>query len=95
MAGFNSPLYFLGIGSAPVTVQGGYKTPLPNWNTGATPTATQGGYVTVLPFWFASANPITPEVVSKNRTYDRYNNQINRDDEEILMIAQAFMSLVN
>ncbi len=36
MAGFKSPAFWLGLGSAPVVTQGGFRTPMPFWNAGGT-----------------------------------------------------------
>ena len=97
--GFKSPLFLLGIGAPGVTTQGGFRTPIPGWNAGGTTTGIQAGFVSPLPFMFGGAGigEVEPEVDAKSYTHDRFRDnhqQIMRDDEELLIIARAFIEII-
>lgn len=58
---FRSPLFLLGLSSAPTVSQGGFRTPIPGWNAGGTPAVTQGGFLTPLPFFFGAGGVVLPD----------------------------------
>jgi hypothetical protein len=69
--GFRSPLFLLGLSSAPVITQGGFRTPVPGWNAGAVASITQGGFITPLPFLFGGGGVVTDEQVRGGRARRR------------------------
>lgn len=96
MAGFNAPVFILGI-SGGTEEQAGFRSPLPFLPLWAGPeVAGQAGFISPLPFWSAGGyDVIVDEVVpggggSKGKaTGNEFHARLLREDEEILAFIMA------
>jgi hypothetical protein len=86
-----------GAGAPPVVTQGGFRTPLPTFPAGGTPAVTQGGVRSMLAFWAGGANaglaPVIDEQILGGPS-DRLDI-IEQEDDEIMIIINAFLHMVN
>ena len=89
-AGFRGPLFLLGISAAPTVTQAGFRGALPLPNLGAT-SAVQAGFRSALPIPFLGAGGVVYEPEGGPS-----DGGFLQDDEEVIMlVARAFLTLVN
>lgn len=107
-AGFRGPLFLLGLskGSA---VQAGFRGPLPLPNLGATAVADQAGFRGALPLPFLGAGTVVQAgfrsalplpflgagAITEPEGGPSDGAFLQDDDEVIMLVARAFLTLVN
>ena len=91
MAGFRGPLFLLGL-STP-TQQAGFRGALPLPGLGAT-SAVQAGFRSVLPLPFLGAGLAIVDVYEPEGGPSD-GGFLQDDDEVIMLVARAFLTLVN
>jgi hypothetical protein len=100
--GFRSPLFILGLSSAPAETAAGVRSMLAPWMGGAssTPADTSGGYRSLLAFWMGGASApayVPPEPRPPGGTYYDLPARVRDDirdgllDEDELLLLLAWM----
>jgi hypothetical protein len=93
-AGFRGPLPVPNLGASPVTTQAGFRGPLPIPNLGASPVTTQAGFRGPLPIPFLGAGLPVVEYDPEGGPSDG-DYLLHEDDEVIMLVARAFLTMVN
>lgn len=87
MAGFNSPLFLLGLGGT--GEKAGFRSPLPIPPLGAD-AEERAGFASPLPFYFGYAGEfIPPDPEPTGRVQLRGGSRIFEEDEEVLAVIMA------
>ena len=98
MAGFRGPLFLLGLSAAPST-QAGFRGPLPVHPIGATPVVvvTQAGFIGAIPLVNLGARAVIIEdyVPEGGPSDGAVRQRLLDDDEVIIMVTQAFLTMVH
>jgi hypothetical protein len=99
VAGFRGPLFLLGLSAESSTVQAGFRGPLPVLPIGAVAVVvTQAGFIGPIPILNlgATAAIIIDDYVPEGGPSDgAVRQRLLDDDEVIIMVARAFLTMVH
>lgn len=98
MAGFRGPLFLLGLSAESSTVQAGFRGPLPVLPIGAVAVVTtQAGFIGAIPIFNLGARAtIIEDYVPEGGPSDgAVRQRLLDDDEVIIMVARAFLTMVH
>ena len=98
MAGFRGPLFLLGLSAESVVTQAGFRGPLPVLPIGAVSVVvTQAGFIGPIPILNLGARAaIIDDYVPEGGPSDgAVRQRLLDDDEVIIMVARAFLTMVH
>ena len=93
MAGFRGPLFLLGISAG--AKKAGFRGALPIPFLGGTEEVTQAGFRGVLPIPFLGAGIALVVEPEGGPSGGAVRQTLHDDDEVIIMVARAFLTMVN